>query len=231
MKFVPRRYPLTDHLPLARISPVGTNHTPVSPKNVVVAGRVSSAAGVDEDGGWVAVVLCPVDVPEDPLCALAPAATASANAQAMATRLAIVGRLHCRRSNASIGAHAHHQRSLDVASPVGCPAIGDASAGGTMSRPRPPRLTCPPLRPADRASSADHSWAVPFSWAARPPLLAISRCFSGDIDANPRRSLRSPVLTAPPPSVLPTEVTDSNGSRVIKVCATGRFSRWVKLPE
>ncbi len=67
-----------------------------------------------------------------------------------------------------------------------------------ISRPRPPRLTWPPLRPADRASSAVHSWAVPFSWAARPPLLAISRCFSGDIDANPRRSLRS-VLTVFPP--------------------------------
>jgi hypothetical protein len=38
----------------------------VSPKNVVVAGRVSCAASVDEDGVWVAVVLCPVDVPEDP---------------------------------------------------------------------------------------------------------------------------------------------------------------------
>jgi len=46
-------------------------------------------------------------------------------------------------------------------------------------RPRPPRLTCPPRRPAERASSAVHSWAVPFSCAARPPLLAISRCFSG----------------------------------------------------
>jgi len=69
--------------------------------------------------------------------------------------------------------------------------------GGTTSRPRPPRLTWPPFRPAFRASSAVHSWAVPFSCAALPPLLAISRCFSGDIDANPRRSLRS-VFTAPP---------------------------------
>jgi hypothetical protein len=73
------------------------------------------------------------------------------------------------------------------------------STGGTIKRPRPPRLTCPPFRPAERASSAVHSWAVPFSCAARPPLLAISRCFSGDIDANPRRSLRSPVFTATPP--------------------------------
>jgi len=53
----------------ARTSPVGTNHSPVSPKKLVVAGRVSSAAAVDEDGVWVAVELCPVDVPEDPDCA------------------------------------------------------------------------------------------------------------------------------------------------------------------
>jgi hypothetical protein len=39
----------------------------VSPKNVVVAGRVSSVVAGDEDGAWVAVVLCAVDVPEDPL--------------------------------------------------------------------------------------------------------------------------------------------------------------------
>jgi hypothetical protein len=38
----------------------------VSPKNVVVAGRVSCGVAVDEDGVWVAVVLCPVDVPEEP---------------------------------------------------------------------------------------------------------------------------------------------------------------------
>jgi len=69
-------------------------------------------------------------------------------------------------------------------------------SAGTTRRPRPPRLTWPPFRPALRASSAVHSWAVPFSWAARPPLLAISRCFSGDIDANPRRSFLSPLFTA-----------------------------------
>jgi hypothetical protein len=39
----------------------------VSPKNVVVAGRVSCGVAVDEDGGWEPVVLCPVDVPEDPV--------------------------------------------------------------------------------------------------------------------------------------------------------------------
>src|SRR5881628_41618 len=75
--------------------------------------------------------------------------------------------------------------------------ISEATVG--INRPRPPRLIWPPLRPAARASSGVHSWAVPFSWAARPPLLAISRCFSGDIDANPRRSLRSPVFTTTPP--------------------------------
>jgi hypothetical protein len=37
----------------------------VSPKNVVVAGRVSSGAAVDEDGVWVVVELCPVDVTEE----------------------------------------------------------------------------------------------------------------------------------------------------------------------
>src|ERR1044071_1955713 len=49
------------------------------------------------------------------------------------------------------------------------------------------RLTAsPPLRPATRASSDVNSWAVPLAWAARPPLLAISRCFDGSIDAKPR---------------------------------------------
>ena len=56
----------------------------------------------------------------------------------------------------------------------------------------------PALRPAARASSAVHSWAVPFSCAARPPLLAISRCFSGDIDAKPRRSFSNSVHSNPP---------------------------------
>ena len=71
------------------------------------------------------------------------------------------------------------------------------AVGPSTSRPRPPRLIWPPLRPADRASSEVHSCAVPFWWAARPPLLAISRCFSGDIDAKPRRSLRSPFTIRP----------------------------------
>ena len=84
------------------------------------------------------------------------------------------------------------QSSLPESVPVS--GVPDASPSGAEEtrRPRPPRLICPPLRPAARASSAVHSCAVPFSCAARPPLLAISRCFSGDIEANPRRSLRTP---------------------------------------
>jgi hypothetical protein len=39
----------------------------VSPKKVVVAGRVSTAAAGDEDCVWVVVELCPVDVPEEPV--------------------------------------------------------------------------------------------------------------------------------------------------------------------
>lgn len=58
------------------------------------------------------------------------------------------------------------------------------------------RLTVtPPLRPAWRASSDDHSCAVPFSWAALPPRLAISFCRAGSIDAKPR--LLFPVITPP----------------------------------
>src|SRR5437868_2518558 len=65
LQFGPRRYPLTDHLPPASTSAVGTYHNPVSPKKVVVAGRVpsSDAAGVvvcwdvegwGVDGVWAA---------------------------------------------------------------------------------------------------------------------------------------------------------------------------------
>src|SRR5947208_4160572 len=63
-QLVPRRYPLTDHFPRGSTSAVGTNHNPVSPKNVVVAGRVSSE--VDDCAG-AAGGFCPVDVPEDPV--------------------------------------------------------------------------------------------------------------------------------------------------------------------
>src|SRR6266700_7754609 len=48
------------------------------------------------------------------------------------------------------------------------------------------RLIEPPLRPATCASSLVHLCAVPSAWAAFPPLLAISRFFSGLIDAKPR---------------------------------------------
>src|SRR5471030_3036715 len=92
-QLVPRRYTLLDHWPLPRISAVGTYHSPVSPKNVVVAGRVSTAAAGDEGDVWVALVLCPVDVPEAPFCARAVAATASNNVHITATRLAIFCRL------------------------------------------------------------------------------------------------------------------------------------------
>src|SRR3989442_656452 len=91
--------------------------------------------------------------------------------------------------------------------------ISEATVG--ISRPRPPRLIWPPLRPAWPASSGVHSWAVPFSCAARPPLLAISRCFSADIDANPRRSLRSVVITARPSVCLLT--LPSNHVRTFRV--------------
>ncbi len=47
-------------------------------------------------------------------------------------------------------------------------------------------LRLPPLRPASRASSEVNSCAVPAAWAALPPRLAISRCFSLSMLANPR---------------------------------------------
>jgi hypothetical protein len=45
------------------------------------------------------------------------------------------------------------------------------------------------LRPASRACSRDHSWAVPFACAALPPLLAISRRLSWFIPAKRLGSL------------------------------------------
>jgi hypothetical protein len=45
---VPRRYALALHFPWPSTSAVGTNHNPVSPKNVVVAGRLSED---DEEDG------------------------------------------------------------------------------------------------------------------------------------------------------------------------------------
>jgi len=49
------------------------------------------------------------------------------------------------------------------------------------------RLTAsPPLRPATLASSGVHWCATPSWCAALPPLLAISLCFAGSIEAKPR---------------------------------------------
>ncbi len=116
-----------------------------------------------------------------------------------------VGRRHSWRTGSDAGQEC---LARDYARPVSlvveAPENEDADSPGR--RPRPPRLICPPFRPANRASSDVHSCAVPFRCAARPPLLAISRCFSGDIDANPRRSLRRtgcspPIASAPLPAV------------------------------
>jgi hypothetical protein len=61
---------------------------------------------------------------------------------------------------------------------------------------RPPRDASPPFLPAILASSLVNSCAVPFWWAARPPLAAIARWAWGSIAANPRGVLRPtpPVL-------------------------------------
>ena len=79
----------------------------------------------------------------------------------------------------------------------------------------------------------------PFWWAARPPLLAISRCFSGDIDAKPRRSLRSPFTIRPltesfiaslslgHPSAISPPVTTSGGRRLRRRILDGRRFRFV----
>lgn len=94
-----------------------------------------------------------------------------------------------------------------------------------IRRPRPPRLLCPPLRPAARASSGVHSCAVPFSWAARPPLLAISRCFSRLMEANPRRSLRAPSTVTPSLICIPPAGPTMSGQGLdargdFKLCAS-----------
>ena len=46
---VPRLYPLADHFPAGTISADGTNQMPVSPRNVVVAGRVACSDEDEED--------------------------------------------------------------------------------------------------------------------------------------------------------------------------------------
>ena len=47
------RYALTDQRRAGRTSPVGTFQRPVSPMNVVVAGRVVTSVDGVEDGGGV----------------------------------------------------------------------------------------------------------------------------------------------------------------------------------
>ena len=55
--------------------------------------------------------------------------------------------------------------------------------------------------PARRASSDVNSCAVPFSCAARPPSLAISRCWAGSMEAKPR--LLVSLCLLPPLPLLP----------------------------
>ncbi len=148
--------------------------------------------------------------------------------QATATRLPIVCRLHVAPSVPE----RHDHGSLPH---CGVPSSELFEVGGgwlgSMSRPRPPRLTWPPLRPADRASSAVHSWAVPFSCAARPPLLAISRCFSGDMDANPRRSFRSVVTVTSRFCCLLSPVRDHKWPLVIKLRRRVAHRHWLGFVE
>ena len=62
-----------------------------------------------------------------------------------------------------------------------------------------------PFRLASRASCRVHLCAVPFKWAATPPLLAISRRRCDDIDANPQFAR----LTT-----LPSNTAESGATRV-----------------
>src|SRR5262245_57461398 len=61
-QFVPRRYALTEKLPLGSTSPVGTYQIPVSPKNVVVAGLVS-VSELEEVGCEEAEPVCAFAAP------------------------------------------------------------------------------------------------------------------------------------------------------------------------
>jgi hypothetical protein len=103
------RYALSDHFLAGSTSPVGTNHNPVSPLIVVVAGRVSVAPdiigccgvadcvpelpGVDDvvvvPAGRCAVVPCPLVVVDEDDWAEAAAAPAITMAIAIATRFTI----------------------------------------------------------------------------------------------------------------------------------------------
>ena len=92
-------------------------------------------------------------------------------------------------------------------------------------------LARPPLRPASRASSLVHSWAVPFWCAALPPLLAISRCLARSIDANPRSSLAT-VIPPPVPSRVPASPRqDSFSVRASPSSATAVPRRWPETTE
>src|SRR3954454_2645407 len=232
--------------------------------NVVVAGRVSVGPDIvlDVFDGWVVVVVCwpldplvPVDDEVDVDCAAALVATASSNAAAITTRFSI--RTSASQTDthrillrlAQIAVRDLRPGGYSLAISVGPPAL---AVVGSIRRPRPPRLIWPPLRPALRASSDVHSCAVPFWCAARPPLLAISRCFSGDMEAKPRRSLRSPFIIVRPlsvksvkrfaPAVPAVGAPDHVGSgvrfrwRVLDGCRTGlggrsfRRVRWIAGP-
>src|SRR5579864_2624381 len=83
-------------------------------------------------------------------------------------------------ATAAPGERAPVQEPVDARSGAGVNGGGVSSSFGFRW------LAMPPLRPASRASSLVHSWAVPFWCAARPPLLAISRCLWRSIDAKPR---------------------------------------------
>src|SRR5262245_8391940 len=155
-------YALIDHFLRGSTSPVGTYHRPVSPMNVVVAGRVVTSDDCAADAG-ADVGVCGVP---DVDCAAALEAMASAIVAAITTRFNI-------RTSASVTdrpartsgprrASAVARRSPDYSPTASADAPMAPGTVGSTSRPRPPRLIWPPLRPALRASSEVHSWAVPF---------------------------------------------------------------------
>ena len=170
-------------------SPVGTYHSPVSPMNVVVAGRVCTSSDDVPDGRRARRLRS--------RCVCAPAddsglqqllATARSTTSGYCYAIPHTHMPPCYGPRRDERTRRPGLRLRQAARPS---ARRPPRPSASTSRPRPPRLICPPLRPAFRASSDVHSCAVPFWCAARPPLLAISRCFSGDIEAKPRRSLRS----------------------------------------
>src|SRR4051794_19991467 len=86
------RYALIDHFLRGSTSPVGTYHRPVSPMNVVVAGRVWTSPlcpdCMEDDDAVVGVDWVP-DAVVDVDCAAADEATASASVAAITTRFNI----------------------------------------------------------------------------------------------------------------------------------------------